>query len=60
MEILAWFLVGGKYYSHHDFCIPLGFLGIKDLQKNEKRPKKFSKAIDKAIDKATATLIEIL
>ena len=47
MEILAWFLVGGKYYSH-DFCIPLDFLGIKDLKKNENRPKKFSKAIAKA------------
>ena len=40
----------------HDFCIPLDFLGIKDPQKNEKRPKNFSKATDKA----TATLIEIL
>ena len=54
MEILAWFLVGGKYI--HDFCIPLDFLGIKDPKKNKKRPKIFSKATDKA----TATLIEIL
>ena len=40
----------------HDFCIPLDFLGIKDLQKNKKRPTFFSKAIDKATD----TLIAIL
>ena len=40
----------------HGFCIPLDFLGIKDPQKNEKRPENFSKATDKA----TATLIEIL
>ena len=46
----------GNTTQIHDFCIPLDFLGIKDPQKNEKRPKKFSKATDKA----TATLIEIL
>ena len=34
----------------HDFYIPLDFLGIKDLKKNKKRPKKFSKAIAKARD----------
>ena len=55
-EVWLGFCLGGNTTHIHDFCIPLGFLGIKDLQKNEKRPKKISKAIDKA----TATLIEIL
>ena len=33
MGILTWFLVGRKYHTYvHDFCIPLDFLGIKDLQ----------------------------
>jgi hypothetical protein len=40
----------------HDFCIQLDFLCIKDLKKNEKRPKIFSKAIPKA----KAPFIEIL
>ena len=55
-------------YRNGNFCLVFGrreilltymifvYLGIKDLKKNEKRPKFFSKAIDKA----TATLIEIL
>ena len=47
---------GGNTTHIHDFCIPVDFLGIKDLQKNRKRPNFFSKATDKA----TATLIEIL
>ena len=47
---------GGNTTHIHDFCIPLDFLGIKDLKKNEERPKYFSKAIAKA----TATFIEIL
>ena len=47
---------GGNTTHIHDFCILLDFLGINDPQKNEKRPKNFSKATDKA----TATLIEIL
>ena len=34
----------------YGFCIPLDFLGIKDLRKNKKRPRKFSKAIAKATD----------
>ena len=50
------FWLGGNTTLIHDFCIPLDFLGIKDLKKNKKRPKKFSKAIAKA----TATFIEIL
>ena len=50
------FWQGGNTTHIHDFCIPLDFLGIKDLEKNRKRPKKISKATDKA----TATLIEIL
>ena len=39
---------GGNTPCIHDFCIPLDFLGIKDLKKNLKRPKKISKAIAKA------------
>ena len=50
------FWLGGNNTHIHDFCIPLDFLGIKDLKKNKKRPKKFSKAIAKA----TAPFIEIL
>ena len=50
------FWQGGNTTHIHDFCIPLDFLGIKDLEKNRKRPNFFSKATDKA----TATLIEIL
>ena len=45
MEIMAWFLVGGNTTHIHDFCKPLNFLGIKDLKKNQKMPKKNSKAI---------------
>jgi hypothetical protein len=48
--------LGGNTTYIHDFCIPLDFLGIKDLKKNKKRPKKISKAIAKA----TAPFIEIL
>ena len=55
-EFWLGFWLGGNTTHIHDFCVPLDFLGIKDPQKNEKRPKKKSKAIDKA----TATLIEIL
>ena len=43
------FWLGGNTTHIHDFCIPLDFLGTKDLQKNKK-----------GLDKATATLIEIL
>ena len=46
LEFLHWFFVGGVT----SFCIPLAFLGIKDLRKNKKRPRKFSKAIAKATD----------
>jgi hypothetical protein len=52
--------LGGNTTYIHDFCIPLDFLGIKDLKKNKKRPKNFSKAIAKATAKATAPFIEIL
>ena len=34
------FCSGGNATHIHDFRIPLDFLGTKDLQKNEKRPKK--------------------
>ena len=50
------FCLGGNTIHIHDFCIPLDFSGIMDLQKNKKRPKKISKATDKA----RATLFEIL
>ena len=42
--------MGGVTTHTHGFCIPLDFLGIKDLRKNKKRPRKFSKAIAKATD----------
>jgi hypothetical protein len=48
--------LGGNTTHIHDFCTSLDFLGIKDLKKNKKRPKFFSKAIAKA----TAPFIEIL
>ena len=55
MGILSWFF-GGNTTHIQDFCIPLDFLGIKDLKKNEKRPK----FVSKAIAKATAPNIETL
>ena len=55
-EFWLGFWLGGNNTYMHDFCIPLDFLGIKDLKKNLKRPKIFSKAIAKA----TALFIKIL
>ena len=43
--VLGW---RGNTTHIHDFCTPLDFLGIKDLKKNKKRTKIFSKAIAKA------------
>ena len=37
------FKLGGNTTHIHDFCIPLDFLGIKELQKNRKRPKFFQR-----------------
>ena len=42
--------MGGVTSHTYGFCIPPDFLGINDLRKNKKRPRKFSKAIAKAID----------
>ena len=55
-EFWLGFWLRGNTTHIRDFCIPLDFLGIKDLKKNLKRPKKISKAITKA----TAPFIEIL
>ena len=49
MEFLRWFFVGGVTSHTYGFCIPLDFIGIKDLGKIKKRPRKFSKAIAKAM-----------
>ena len=38
--VLDW---GGNTTQIHDFCIPLDFLGIKDLKKNKKGQKKFQR-----------------
>ena len=51
--VLDW---GENATQIHDFCIPLDFLGIKDLEKNKKAQIFFSKAIAKA----TAPFTEIL
>jgi hypothetical protein len=56
MGILAWFLVGGKYYLHTCFLHTTGLLRYQGPQKNLKRPKKISKALAKV----TALFIEIL
>ena len=50
--VLDW---GGNTTQIHDFCIPLDFLGIKDLKKNKK-----GQFFLKAIAKFTAPFIEIL
>jgi hypothetical protein len=50
MGFLGWLIVGVVTTHTYGFCIPLDFLGIKDLRKNKKRPRKFSKAIAKATD----------
>ena len=55
-EFCLGFWLGGNTTYIHDFCIPLDFLGIKDLKKFLKRPNIFSKATAKA----TALFIEIL
>ena len=49
MKILCWFFVGVITPHTYGFCIPLDFLGIKELRKNEKG-QIFSKAIAKARD----------
>ena len=56
MEILAWFLVEAKYYSHTWFLYTTGLLRYQGPPEKWKKAKKFSKSTDKA----TATLIEIL
>jgi hypothetical protein len=35
-EFWLGFWLGGNTTHTHDFCIPLDFLGIKDLKKNKK------------------------
>ena len=49
MEFLCWFFVGGVTSHTYGFCIPLDFLGIKDLRKL-KKAKKIFKGHTKATD----------
>ena len=44
MEILAWFLLEGKYYSHTWFLHTTGLLRYHGPQENWKRPRRCSKA----------------
>ena len=41
MEFFCWFFVGGITTHTYGFCIPLDFLGIKNLRKNKKAKKIF-------------------
>ena len=56
MEILAWFLVGGIYYSHAWFLHTTGLFRYQGPKEKWEKAKTFSKAIAKA----TATFIELL
>ena len=40
-EVWLRFWLGGNTTRMHDFCIPLDFLGIKDLRKNKKGQENF-------------------
>ena len=60
MRSLGWLIVGVVTTHTYGFLIPLDFLGIKDLRKNKKRPRKFSKAIAKATDPFYRNFINFL